>query len=1421
MSNPSTSGPDQAAPPRIRKRRTGNPGYSGYEYQIEVTIWIALDLMLAKSGTNELDIEPPSHEDIEASIHDPNSALLGLAAQASDRVDLVFQVKSRSASPWTSKDIAKILTGKDQEKAGECRRRTRPLDMLTADARRRYVFITNEALSQSLRVHQGQHIFDFPDVAEMPPYARQGYDAVVQADLAPRILLCSGVTGEILQSRIDRLLSRHGHVPSVNHTACLNKLREEVRQRICGHNGGRWSRTELIAVLAHHGGSVAPTRAIDHYVHPRSYDRILEKLEQSHAVVIAGPSGTGKTLTADILEVQLRQASPPFDVAGEELGPGHVRHRLTQTGAVLFHLRDPWGSNRLAPGAERWSGELPKLLSSAGPERKFVITSRSDVLQGAGSELMKALKPYTVSIEIEDYGRERIEEIYDRIASDLTGHARLLAREYRETALKSLHRPYEIDRFLVALSREHSKKPRKAEEIVFESQIEAISGVIANQIQPLGDDGVASAAVIWALLAAKGAVIRDVFSKLLRRMRHIDGSFRPDIEGLLDFLIAGRNLRQDGATLSFYHPRVEDGLRMAFMRRRNEAEHVLSLVVNGLTTLDSEEEDWGTETGLAVCRATAKLDGVQLSLEPASQTRLDDHLESNAMVADRRFDFERALTDLARFGSAKHIPSRLARALLDGGPNTEKALFGAWWRPPELSETEMEKLRCDARTKPLVERFIREVMPFTQLDYDPAVARLLLQLAPSVGPSFWDALNTIAGPGGPNENIEAIVAGACAGDSPDFDRALARFAQSEAEAGVWMEKEYAEEGRKAKEHEVDAVAADHILEEPQERYYNAQTGMKAIVTLRRSQEGLAWITQHPHCQSLISAALELIGQYPHKPNSADLRQLLEKAEGWRRGAVWRAVNQYWFADLTDLLRYELVKSDLETGLRGTLIEVAAKIEEHLGDPVPLLAEVSRQVPPERQIELVYDLIRTHLDNDESEESGKAVRRKRAERLCGEIDSPIDELGRLLVALMSEEEIGSAARKLSEPAKSSLAALLPSLSLGVAGPLLCAAAAVGIDTTATAKRLLRDGDADDGCAAIQALVIDASESAHAVLLEAFGHERYRVRRATLDALIRAGDARDRDLVIAAANDPSADVRLAWALLMKEHKWPEAVDALVDLLGDKRDFSCDPGYLHGPSWSEFRVARAAAHALGAFENLTESAVSALLEAAQQKSRDPFVACAAVRALADKDDARISGAINVALESLGLRGAPQYRPLSQSAAWALFDRAVAEKYVQLSSTAIRMAIEDLPVVAGPLLMAGGVVGGKTRDVLVHHLDGPSLASRAELLRVAMIIAGSAGDLALEGCEPILAELADGINRDDLDKKERIEVEEWSRNLDPEQDVQLFTAWVVNTFLDLPLAHDINDPRALNLPKRIGVMTMRSLTPAREEGQDQDNGE
>ena len=47
-----------------------------------MTIWVALDLLFAKAVTNELTIERPSQEDLQAAVHNPDWVFLGLPCRA-------------------------------------------------------------------------------------------------------------------------------------------------------------------------------------------------------------------------------------------------------------------------------------------------------------------------------------------------------------------------------------------------------------------------------------------------------------------------------------------------------------------------------------------------------------------------------------------------------------------------------------------------------------------------------------------------------------------------------------------------------------------------------------------------------------------------------------------------------------------------------------------------------------------------------------------------------------------------------------------------------------------------------------------------------------------------------------------------------------------------------------------------------------------------------------------------------------------------------------------------------------------------------------------------------------------------------------------------------------------------------------------
>jgi hypothetical protein len=284
-------------------------------------------------------------------------------------------------------------------------------------------------------------------------------------------------------------------------------------------------------------------------------------------------------------------------------------------------------------------------------------------------------------------------------------------------------------------------------------------------------------------------------------------------------------------------------------------------------------------------------------------------------------------------------------------------------------------------------------------------------------------------------------------------------------------------------------------------------------------------------------------------------------------------------------------------------------------------------------------------------------------------------------------------------------------------------------------------------------------------------------------------------------------------MREHLWPEAIESLVRLLRDQRDFS----QVERPSWKQCCVARGAAHALGAYEELPSFAVDALLAAATDSvSDDPFIACAALSALASKADPRIPAVLHAAVFSPGLPDEEEYRPVSQAASWAIFERVRAGKPVSTDAKLLADACENHYEIACPLLMAYGAIGGSEREVLLSKLHTLGLQDRAELalLAAAMTRKLPVHDTSRPRC--LLAKVAAGKR---LNPTQQEELETWSRSLDPAIEIDRYAIWIASTF-NLPVHDPPSDARSLRLPKRVTAITARSSSRVREETASPDNG-
>lgn len=1388
----------------------GNPSYAAYDYQIDVTIWIALEIMLAKGLSNEIEIEPPSHEDAEATLKDPNLASLGVSTATRD-TRLIVQIKSRTTSPWTSKAFADVLLGKEAatKSKGKARGpapRVRPLDMLVADPTAKYLFITNEGLESGLRLHQNIALLSFPDPRDLPPYCRNARTAAEKAALGKRIGICDTITMEMLESRIFKLLDRHGNVPPQKLLKCLEDMRDAVRKRLGGEHGGRWTMANLLANIIDNGGSRLAHRRHDQFVPPRSFLSIEQALRDTHAVIIVGPSGTGKSLAADVLAAKLVRQSPAF-LERPVLDAGEANSALTDPGPLLIYLRDPWGDSAPSIEAARWTSKLPGLFRMADNAHKFLITTRYDIFKR--SEPGEALESYTIAIEPEDYTADQRALIYDNHVGDLSGHAHALALAHRDVVLGRVRRPYEIERFLAALPREKEESPRSVYEILDASSIEAISSVIRDQTLGWGDDGVACAAVLWGLLRSSGSFDLADLRRVLRILRNTHGQ-KPHVEGFIDFLGAGRNLRVVDHSIRLQHPRVEEGLRLALATNRAETEAVLTALAETLLTIAGGADGWASRGAVEIVRAASNLEAVEIEFAASAQAGLDAALAARVTAPTGSGSFERAFADLSQLASPDFAPRQFSEYLMRLPPRAKGAWPGQTWMPPELSAEEIECFRKDPRTGSLLQTFIRGVLPFTDGDYEEDFLSFAGLFSHDLGGAFGAAVETLASLQSPGDNIGTIVAGAVAPGGPGYDFVIDTFIKAENEVDRWFESYANNEQRRAREHEVDAISADRILEEPGERYYTADAGLKAVALSRLAAEGWDWLEGHKHGAAMVYALASAQSNARGNFSAPYLQILLKHADDRALPPVWSLIEKNWHDELRPELEAALSRTDVgNKGLRTTLAKLS--FTAWPPDGADLLAGLIHRMTPARRLELVLDLDRASPNDIDSK---VAPARVFADRL----EETERAIAHILVEIDSETEIGRLMQGRSPEVRQRIAALCPESPLGLAGILVCLAATGEGDILETARRLLATGDEDDGMPAIIALRIRGGDEEHVLIRHGLGHPRYHVRRAAMTYLVEKNDAEDRAALLKMAEDPGADVRLAWAELMGCHKWSEAEPLLVSLLSDDRDFSLDR--YHGPSrgWPRYSVARAAARALAAFEALTEPSIDALI--ALRRSEDPFVFCAAVGALAKRSDPRVQVVLREALDDPGLHDDADHRVIAQAAVWGFFDRAVDGLAIEPAAIEkLRLvALTEPGWIAGPALVALGIRGDAINELLYDELMAAAQTERAELLQIAAaLVPLPFGNHPLT--DAIVARV-EALQEDEASPEPDPDLVTWYETLGG-TDVAWLTGWVVAVCLKLDGSKQVKDPRAYRVPKVVPVMTMYSMSPDREEERGPDEGD
>lgn len=1374
----------------------GTGGYRGYEYQVLVTVWLALKLMLETRMCEAIEVEPASNEDIQAKLDVPPDSANGLLGFVANGIELDVQVKSR-VSQWTESEFTKVITGEPAKgpkaKRPAAAKRDRAFDRLRAAKTLRYLLVTNAQLHPSLRSFQVRNPGD-SSAANRLPTKRQSPDVTT---LASRIGVLPQQTKEHLQLQISELLRRHGHVQPSRIDECVTKLHDAVRYRLLKEVTGLWRREELEATLREYGGLPHRPREL---IEPANMAEIRGRLAAGR-LLLSGPPGTGKTFVAEHLEHEHRIADEAFEIVTAEAGIAHIRRCLNSPGLHLFVFEDPWGHYRLEPDADFWRSELPKLLAQANPKKRFLVTSRTGVkAQAMGNSDPSSFKEAEVAITPDHYppdARKRIVALHLR---DAAAWQRDLAEREQASIAAKLGAPLSLQEFAEALRQEKNEASVKVDELIRRSNVEVISRTCAEEVKALGGESAAAGVALWSLFMTHSAVTEAMASTLRQQLE--DGGYSAEIDPLklLRWLKNAGRLIPVGGVYSV-HPTVMQGLEMLIDEEPARAEKVLSVLLRALVDGSNSAE---LET-LAKYIATRNL-----PIPAVAQTALNEHLR-NQLLALHGSAWQQAFRALTKFSTGKDPVSSLVKSLR----LTEQERLSGFerWIPPALNPADIEAIRMASETRGVAVNFIRHILAEQQmLSCEPEeLTEFFGQFGWDLSDEFFDvAAKALDG----RERIpmELFVKSALLTNKPRYDELLNKALAASDALDIWY-ADFKEEVRQAEQCEVDATHASYVDEEPGERHWPIHNALVTAVAARRDREGFTWLVEHPCRSKLTWHWAESVSD---NASDAELTALRNACDAGKERPFWKALEiaerSDWAAAVADGLE-TAPEEDLGTGL-----QTVAKLL-NTDEWQKILAPRVAHLPLRRK--LAFAIASFH--GKDAEEKHKLLNTA----LFGPELLPAFELccERSELALPTPQVLSESTRDFVEKIVRTGPDNLSVEGLRVLGcPAKLAADCLpsllrssSMHTRHNALLLAAEADGFDG---------------HQATLEALSDEDYRCRRLALRLLAEGANKDGKQRILAMANDKSAPVRVACAEAIGTHGWHEGESVLTKLIYDTRN-STEGGSFRF-STPNFHVARAAASALHELGDLQSETIREIVACVNHfpRGRDHYdmpdiaVPYELLITLARQRDMSIPDLLLRHLrDDWYVEGTEQSGyPLRFAAAWSLV--------IQLAHTPALQKQLDPAVLAegashtddrlaGPCLAAIGMLGNRSFAQIVALAASPTFTrDRALIVASNLPKTATAARSALAAWLPAespqgsFLAWAEANPKSSTDEVEQFlatyaDVSGWLEKIRAAHGIYPELRFVLHNRLGAVLGTKLNqgDLFARHLPKSIPVMTMRSM--------------
>lgn len=131
----------------------------GYEYQLDVSIFAALRLLLITKSATRITLEPANEEDLDADLEPAAPGRVIPSANVADGYKLVVQVKLRNSGPWSVAAFDALL---------QHGKKRRPARHHLDDPGTRFLLISNADATGVARDLLVAGLEEWPDEADFP-----------------------------------------------------------------------------------------------------------------------------------------------------------------------------------------------------------------------------------------------------------------------------------------------------------------------------------------------------------------------------------------------------------------------------------------------------------------------------------------------------------------------------------------------------------------------------------------------------------------------------------------------------------------------------------------------------------------------------------------------------------------------------------------------------------------------------------------------------------------------------------------------------------------------------------------------------------------------------------------------------------------------------------------------------------------------------------------------------------------------------------------------------------------------------------------------------------------------------------------------------------------------------------------------------